>query len=143
MYNVILQLVCWTYLPDLATRQVLSVIYQVWQKTPPPRRSPGYIRQYRYVYAAVVLCYLTYNFVDASSGLGKNFYELLGVSPRSDEGALKAAFRAFARKNHPDRIGPEGEAVFIKVRDAFEVLKDPVVRFAYDRCVVCACCGAS
>lgn len=73
--------------------------------------------------------------MDASSGLGQNFYELLGVDPRSDEGALKAGFRAFARKNHPDRIGPGGEALFIDVRDAFEALKDPVVRFAYDRCV--------
>lgn len=80
-----------------------------------------------------MLCYLIYNFIDASSGLPKNFYELLGVNPHSDEGTLKSAFRAFARKNHPDRIGPAGEALFIDVRDAFEALKDPVVRFAYDR----------
>lgn len=80
-----------------------------------------------------MLCYLTYNFIDASSGVAKNFYELLGVNPRSDEGALKAAFRAFARKNHPDRVGPGGETLFMDVRDAFEALKDPVVRFAYDR----------
>lgn len=71
--------------------------------------------------------------MDASSGVAKNFYQLLGVDPRSDEGALKAGFRAFAKKNHPDRIGPEGEGLFIDVRDAFEALKNPVVRFAYDR----------
>ncbi|KAF9243188.1 DnaJ-domain-containing protein [Melanogaster broomeanus] len=99
----------------------------------PPSRSPTYVQHYRYTYAAVVLCYLTYNFIDASRGLPKNFYELLGVEPRPDEGALKAAFRAFARKNHPDRVGSAGEAHFIAVRDAFEALKDPVVRFAYDR----------
>ncbi|KAF8554929.1 hypothetical protein OG21DRAFT_1484291 [Imleria badia] len=137
MSGTLFQFACWTYLPDFATRQALSVIHQLSQRVfnipPPPPRSPHYIRHYRYTYAAIVLCYLTYNFIDASSGLPINFYELLGVSPRSDEGALKAAFRAFARKNHPDRIGPEGEALFIEVRDAFEALKDPVVRFAYDR----------
>lgn len=137
MSSALFQFACWTYLPDLATRQVLSVIHRLAQRVfeipPPPPRSPVYIRHYRYTYAAVVLCYLTYNFIDASSGLPKNFYELLGAHPRSDAGALKAAFRAFARKNHPDRIGPEGEALFIDVRDAFEALKDPVVRFAYDR----------
>jgi len=137
MSSALFQFACWTYLPDFATRQVLSVIHQLSQRLfqipPPPPRSPVYIRHYRYTYAAVVLCYLTYNFIDASSGLPKNFYELLGVSPRSDDVALKAAFRAFARKYHPDRIGPAGEVLFIEVRDAFEALKDPVVRFAYDR----------
>ncbi|KAF8141182.1 DnaJ-domain-containing protein [Boletus edulis] len=137
MSGAVFQFACWTYLPDFATRQVLSVIHRLSERAfaipPPPPRSPVYVRHYRYIYTAVVLCYLTYNFMDASSGLPMNFYELLGVGPRSDEGALRAAFRAFARKNHPDRIGPKGEALFIEVRDAFEALKDPVVRFAYDR----------
>jgi DnaJ-class molecular chaperone len=30
-------------------------------------------------------------------------------------------------------VGPQGEALFITVRDAFEALKNPTVRFAYDR----------
>lgn len=67
----------------------------------------------------------------------RNFYEILNVSPDIDESGLKFAFRAFARKNHPDRVGKAGESVFIEVRDAFEALKDPVVRFAYDRYVGC------
>ena len=66
-----------------------------------------------------------------------NFYQILGVSPNVDENGLKLAFRAFAKRNHPDRpeVGKEGEALFIAVRDAFDALKDPAVRFAYDRCV--------
>ena len=137
MSSIFLQYACWAYLPDIATRLVLSTTHQVSQKVfriaPPRARTPAYSRHYRYTYVAVVLCYLAYNFVDASSKLPKNFYQLLGVGPGSDEGALKAAFRAFAKKHHPDRIGPGGEAMFIDVRDAFEALKDPVVRFAYDR----------
>jgi curved DNA-binding protein CbpA len=66
-----------------------------------------------------------------------NFYQILGVYPNVDENGLKLAFRAFAKRYHPDRpgVGKEGEALFMAVRDAFEALKDPVVRFAYDRCV--------
>ena len=66
-----------------------------------------------------------------------NFYQILGVSPNVDETGLKLAFRAFAKRHHPDRpeVGKEGEVMFMAVRDAFEALKDPVVRFAYDRCV--------
>ncbi|KAF9228456.1 DnaJ-domain-containing protein [Gyrodon lividus] len=137
MSAALLRIAGWSYLPDIATRQALSIIHQLslkfFQTQPPPPHSPTYIQHYRYAYTAVVLCYLTYNFIDASRGLPRNFYELLGVEPHMDEGALKAAFRAFARKNHPDRVGPAGEAHFIAVRDAFEALKDPVVRFAYDR----------
>ena len=66
-----------------------------------------------------------------------NFYQILGVSPNVDETGLKLAFRTFAKRHHPDRpeVGKEGEVLFMAVRDAFEALKDPVVRFAYDRCV--------
>jgi curved DNA-binding protein CbpA len=62
-----------------------------------------------------------------------NYYEILGVAPSADENALKLAFRQFAKRYHPDRVGPQGEALFITVRDAFEALKNPTVRFAYDR----------
>jgi DnaJ-class molecular chaperone len=69
-----------------------------------------------------------------------NFYQILGVGQGGqgvDEAGLKVAFRAFAKRNHPDRpeVGRGGEELFIEVRDAFEALKDPVVRFAYDRWV--------
>ncbi|KAH7883237.1 DnaJ-domain-containing protein [Phlebopus sp. FC_14] len=137
MSSAILQFVGWSYLPDFATKQVLGAVHQILYRffhiSPPQFRSPAYGLHYRYTFAAVVLCYLTYNFIDASSGLPKNFYELLEVHPNITDNALKIAFRTFARKHHPDRVGPQGEAHFIAVRDAFEALKDPVVRFAYDR----------
>ena len=66
-----------------------------------------------------------------------NFYEILGVRPDVDENGLKLAFRAFAKRYHPDRpgVGSQGAEMFMYVRDAFEALKDPVMRFAYDRYV--------
>ena len=62
-----------------------------------------------------------------------NYYEQLGVGPLADDSALKSAFRQFAKKNHPDRVGPQGEARFMEVRTAFDAIKNPTTRFAYDR----------
>lgn len=138
MSSSLLQIAGWSILPDLLTRHTLSFVYQTVFKfihrSPPLQGSPAYVRHYRYTYTAVVLGYLLYNFLAASTALPKNFYQLLDVRPDTgDNNELKMAFRAFARKYHPDRVGPQGEAYFIQVRDAFEALKDPVVRFAYDR----------
>lgn len=137
MSTTLFRIAGWTYLPDFATRQALRVIHQtssnIFHRHPPDPRTPAYALHYRLTFAAVVLCYLIYNFLDASGSITNNFYELLGVYPNSSDATLKTAFRGFARKYHPDRVGPSGEALFIEVRDAFEALKDPVVRFAYDR----------
>jgi len=137
MSAVLLRIVGWSYLPDFATKQTLRVIHQIsisiFHRPPPNPQTPTYALHYRLTFAAVVLCYLIYNFFDASGSIQNNFYQLLGVYPNSTDATLKAGFRDFARKYHPDRVGPSGESLFIEVRDAFEALKDPVVRFAYDR----------
>lgn len=85
------------------------------------------------MYAVVVLSYLFYQFRDVAMSMAPNYYEILGVNPSSDEATLKSAFRQFAKRNHPDRVGPQGELLFMEVRDAFEALKNPITRFAYDR----------
>ncbi|OAX42810.1 DnaJ-domain-containing protein [Rhizopogon vinicolor AM-OR11-026] len=137
MSAALFRIVGWSYLPDFATKQALRVIHQIsfniFHRQPPDPRTPAYALHYRLTFAAVVLCYLIYNFLDASGSIPNNFYQLLGVYPDSNDTTLKMAFRGFARKYHPDRVGPSGESLFIEVRDAFEALKDPVVRFAYDR----------
>ena len=60
-----------------------------------------------------------------------NYYDILGVDLDFTEEELNKANRAFARKNHPDRGGME--EVFIQGRLAYNILKDPIMRFAYDR----------
>ncbi|HHB83221.1 MAG TPA: molecular chaperone DnaJ, partial [Devosia sp.] len=64
-----------------------------------------------------------------------DFYELLGVSRDADAATLKVAYRKMAMKYHPDRNqGDEtAEQKFKEVNAAYEALKDPQKRAAYDR----------
>ncbi|MGC6452982.1 MAG: molecular chaperone DnaJ [Candidatus Puniceispirillaceae bacterium] len=65
----------------------------------------------------------------------RDYYEVLGVSQDVDEKDLKSAYRKLAMKNHPDR-NPDDEAAaerFREATEAYDVLKDPQKRAAYDR----------
>lgn len=64
-----------------------------------------------------------------------DYYELLGVGRDADEGTLKKAFRKKAMEFHPDRNpdNPEAEKKFKEFGEAYDVLKDPEKRAAYDR----------
>ena len=64
----------------------------------------------------------------------KEYYDILGVSPDASADDIKKAFRKSARKYHPDvNKGAEAEAKFKDVNEAYEVLKDPEKRAAYDQ----------
>jgi len=64
-----------------------------------------------------------------------DYYELLGCERTADHATIKTAYRKLAMKYHPDRTGgcPDSEAKFKAVSQAYEVLKDPQKRAAYDR----------
>lgn len=65
----------------------------------------------------------------------QDYYELLGVARGADEAAIKSAYRRLAKECHPDRHGgcSEQEAKFKALSQAYDVLKDPQKRAAYDR----------
>jgi len=64
-----------------------------------------------------------------------DFYEVLGVSREADDRTVKAAFRKLAMQYHPDRNPGDdtAEIKFKEVNAAYECLKDPQKRAAYDR----------
>ena len=65
----------------------------------------------------------------------RDYYETLGCDRGADETVLKASYRKLAMKWHPDRNqgDAEAEVMFKEVNEAYEVLKDPQKRAAYDR----------
>ena len=64
----------------------------------------------------------------------KDYYETLGVTRGAAQDDVKRAYRRLARKYHPD-VSREAnaESRFKEVGEAYEVLKDPEKRAAYDR----------
>lgn len=141
--NTLLSLGGWSLIPDLTAKYLLQFIYttppihRLLRLTPSPPNTPAYRRHYGVTFAFVVLGYLLYTLVDKAANAPPNFYEILGVRNDVDEGGLKIAFRQFAKKYHPDRpgVGVQGAEMFMQMREVLEALKDPAVRFAYDRSV--------
>jgi len=63
-----------------------------------------------------------------------DYYALLGCSRSASETEIKKAYRKLAMEYHPDRnSAPEAEARFKEITEAYEVLRDPEKRAAYDR----------
>ncbi len=65
----------------------------------------------------------------------EDYYKVLGVSKDADEKQLKSAFRKAAMKLHPDKNPDDADAQkkFQYLNEAYEVLKDPQKRAAYDQ----------
>ncbi len=65
----------------------------------------------------------------------RDYYEVLGLKRNAGEQDIKNAFRKLAKEYHPDCNPGDGDAErrFREVNEAYEVLKDPRKRAAFDR----------
>jgi len=65
----------------------------------------------------------------------RDYYEILGVSNDAADDEIKKSYRRLAMKFHPDRNTDDAgaEEKFKEAKEAYEVLKDPDKRAAYDR----------
>jgi len=64
----------------------------------------------------------------------KDYYAIMGVARDATQDEIKRIYRKLARKYHPDvSKEPDAEARFKEVGEAYEVLKDPEKRTAYDQ----------
>ena len=65
----------------------------------------------------------------------RDYYEVLGVDKNADDAAIKKAYRALAKKYHPD-MNPgdaDAEKKFKEASEAYAVLSDPDKRHQYDQ----------
>jgi hypothetical protein len=66
----------------------------------------------------------------------KDYYRILGVTENAEEVVIQAAFRALAKKYHPDvepTSGAAGGRRMVEINEAYQVLSDTSLRAEYDR----------
>ncbi|KAJ1547730.1 hypothetical protein HK405_005070 [Cladochytrium tenue] len=139
--SIVQTMVLWAIVPGFVTTSILRLLgYRSEQQ-----RDPRYQARYRLVFTAVVVSYLAYT-VDAS--LPPSPYTILELRPDTfTTKDLRVNYRRLSLLYHPDKAKsdkaenastpfnhfPASEAAYLEIRNAYDILKDPVLKEAYDR----------
>ncbi|TGZ71452.1 hypothetical protein CRM22_002628, partial [Opisthorchis felineus] len=66
--------------------------------------------------------------------MGKDYYQILGITKDATDDAIKKAYKKMALKYHPDKNkSPNAEEKFKEIAEAYDVLSDPKKREIYDK----------
>ena len=65
----------------------------------------------------------------------RDYYDVLGIQKNASDSDIKKAFRSLAKENHPDsnQGDANAETRFKEISEAYDNLKDPQSRAAYDQ----------
>ncbi|KAJ3306107.1 hypothetical protein HDV03_000341 [Kappamyces sp. JEL0829] len=131
--DYLLPIAYWSLLPQLGAKLLQSCYYKTW-KNPPQPNTPEWVNDNRKCYLVCVSGYLVYSLLQIEWDQAANLYQKLLLYPTADDKALRTAFRQLSLVYHPDKLAgdPGAEKRFLDIRNAYEVLKDPLARSAYN-----------
>ena len=61
-----------------------------------------------------------------------DYYEILGIGPQADEETIERVYHTLAGRFHPDNPGSGDAKTFLRIKDAYDTLSDPVRRAQYN-----------
>ncbi|KAI8823455.1 uncharacterized protein EV422DRAFT_355974 [Fimicolochytrium jonesii] len=130
----------WAFVPSMATKFIQKQYYAYVRKSRRPPTPAEAKRHYSIIYVVFVVGYLLYTFITVERALPLTHYDYLGVGRNSDARTIKSQYRQLTLLFHPDKISslePQEqefmEGRYLLMRQAYDVLKDPVKRTAYDK----------
>ncbi|TPX15708.1 uncharacterized protein E0L32_000042 [Thyridium curvatum] len=138
----LLSLIGWTFLPNLVTGWVQTILYSIFIRAGDPKPQPGtprWAEHRRRLHILVVSLYLAYTVYEADYELRRagSFYADLSLPLSATERDVRARFRRLAALHHPDKTSnPDAVAAtafFVHLKTAADTLADPAKRFAYER----------
>ncbi|KAL1742020.1 hypothetical protein HDZ31DRAFT_44166 [Schizophyllum fasciatum] len=114
---------------------ILFHVYPALGRRPPHKDTPAYRRILAGVYKRALFLYVVgfglYYLYETMTQ--RTIYEDLGVSPSAPLDEIRKAFKGYARQHHPDKAGHDSHATFMSIRNTYEAISQPQMRFVYDR----------
>lgn len=116
------------FAPPIVENLALRAFYKVRPDVKPAPNHPYRAR------CAIVGLYIAYTFLKMAWGYQPNVFKLLNVPIDADETRLNKAWKAYARRNHPDRVGLNKDTtLFVHARESYQLIQDPIRRVAYEK----------